>query len=330
MAEVARPTLQKDTDAIVRVSHSAICGTDLGLLRENALPRGTVIGHEFIGIVESVGTAVRTVDLGNRVVACDYTACGSCWWCRSGAHWHCVHRQFFGTGDAFGPELPGAQAEFVRVPFADTVLSALPDNIDDRDAVLLGDIVPTGWAAVQRADLRPGETVVVVGGGPVGQVASLVAQAWGAGPVIVSEPDAARREIAAGLGGLGTPPQGTRDAVDELTEGRGSDVVIDALGGDLGLGAALAVVRSRGRVVSVGIPHVDAWSSPVQSLFTREITLSFAVGDAIRDRDQFTPLVAAGLLSPGAIVSSISGLDTAPSVYEAALRQAGLKAVLTL
>jgi threonine dehydrogenase-like Zn-dependent dehydrogenase len=330
VVEAAKPMLQRDTDAIVRVTHAAVCGTDLGLLRENALPRGTVIGHEFIGVVESAGSGVRGLGAGTRVVGCDYTACGSCWWCRSGAHWHCDRRQFFGTGDAFGPALSGAQAEYVRVPFADTVLSPVPEGVTDLDAVLLGDVLPTGWAAVHRAGLMSGETVVVIGGGPVGQVASLVAQAWGSGPVVLTEPDAPRREIAGRLGAIAIPSAGLRGVVDELTDGRGADVVIDAVGGQTGLDAALGAVRARGRIVSVGVPHADTWASPVRELFTRELTLSFAVGDAIRDRDRFIPLVTAGLLTPAAIVTSTAPLEAAVSAYEAAAGQAELKTVLTL
>lgn len=331
VVEAAMPTLAHDTDAIVRVTTAAVCGTDLGLLREpGRLGRGTVIGHEFVGVVHAVGPAVRGIRLGMRVVASDYTACGTCWWCRTGAHWHCAERRFFGTGEAFGPLLAGGQAEYVRVPFADVVLAAIPDGVSDRDAVFLGDLIPTAWAALERAALRPGETVVVAGGGPVGQIVSLVAQAVGAGPVVVSEPDAGRRATAAALGATAVDPAGAAQSVRDLTDGRGADIVVDGVGGAIGLDAALGLVRARGRICSVGVPHADLWEAPVRAAFVREITLSFVVGDAIRDRDAFTPLVTAGLLTPSAIISGGSGIEGARGLYERAAAMTELKAVIEL
>lgn len=331
VVEAATPMLVHDTDAIVRVTTTAICGTDLGLLRQpGALTGGTILGHEFVGVVHAVGSAVRLVRPGARVFASDYTACGSCWWCRTGAHWHCRERMFFGTGDAFGPTLSGAQAEFVRVPFADVALAAVPDTVSAHDAVFLGDLVPTAWAALDRAGLRPGETVVVCGGGPVGQVASLVAQAIGSGPVIVTEPDARRREIAASLGAVAVAPADAVDTVRELTADRGADVVVDGVGGARGLDTALALVRARGRICSVGVPHADVWEAPVRDAFVREVTICFAVGDAIRDRDAFTPLVAAGLLTPSAVITATAGLDSARDLYARAAAMTELKAVIEL
>ncbi|MFT4234392.1 MAG: alcohol dehydrogenase catalytic domain-containing protein [Microbacterium sp.] len=315
----------------MRVTRAAICGTDLGLLRtEGALPHGTRIGHEFTGVVESIGSQVSSVKPGMRVFGCDYIACGHCWWCRSGDHWHCPERRFFGTGEAFGPALDGAQADLVRVPFADTVLAPVPDTIDDDRAVFLGDLIPTGWAAVHRAQMRPGDTVVVSGGGPVGQIASLVAQACGAGPVVMSEPDSSRRDLAARCGAHAVEPTAARPAVDALTEGRGADVVIDCVGGGTGLAAAVALVRARGSISSVGVPHADEWSAPVKDLFTRQISLSFVVGDAIRDRQQYLPLVSSGLLDPSVVVSRTVDIRQAVAGYEAAAELAEVKVLLSL
>jgi len=330
VVEATKPQVVHDTDAVVRVTRAAICGTDLGLLRTpGALTKGARLGHEFVGVVESVGARVRLTP-GARVFASDYTACGGCWWCRHGDHWHCDRRQFFGTGGAFGEDLAGAQAEFVRVPHADVTLAELPDRISDDDGVFLGDLVPTAWAAIDRAQLAPGEVVVVSGGGPVGQVASLVAQARGAGPVIVSEPDARRRDLAARLGALVVEPSGVTDLAREITGGRGADVVLDCVGGQAGLTAALRVVRSRGRISSVGVPHGDSWDSPVRELFEREISVAFVVGDAIRDRDAYLDVVEAGLLSPSEIVSRTLPLAHAVEGYATAAEMADVKVLLAM
>lgn len=330
VVEAAKPHVVHDTDAVVRVTRAAICGTDLGLLRvPGALTKGTRLGHEFVGVVESVGSRVRIAP-GTRVFASDYTACGACWWCRHGDHWHCDRRQFFGTGGAFGEDLAGGQAEFVRVPYADVALAELPDRVSDDDGVFLGDLVPTAWAAIDRARLSPGEVVVVSGGGPVGQVASLVAQTRGAGPVLVSEPDARRRDLAARLGALTCEPAAVADVARDLTAGRGADVVLDCVGGGPGLTAALGAVRSRGRISSVGVPHADRWDSPVRELFEREISLAFVVGGAIRDRDAYLGLVEAGLIRPSEIVSRSLPLAQAVEGYATAAEMADVKVLIEM
>lgn len=331
VVDAMKPAVVHDTDAVVRVTRAAICGTDLGLLRTpGALNEGTRLGHEFVGVVDSVGHKVRSVRAGMRVFASDYTACGLCWWCRHDDHWHCSERRFFGTGAAFGQELPGAQAEYVRVPHADVTLAELPDEIADDDGVFLGDLVPTAWAAVDRVGMLPGEMVMISGGGPVGQIASLVAQVRGAGPVIVSEPDPRRRDRAARSGALGTDPAHAADLARSLTDGRGADVVIDCVGGAAGLTAALAAVRSRGRIASVGVPHHDRWDAPARELFEREISLQFVVGDAIRDRDAYIGLVSAGLLQPSEVVSRTVSLAGATEGYATAADLTDIKVLISM
>jgi threonine dehydrogenase-like Zn-dependent dehydrogenase len=199
--------IEAPTDAVVRVRRAAVCGTDLHLVSHaDGLPDGFVLGHEFAGEIAEVGSAVRAHRLGDLVAGADFTACGHCWWCRRGDHWECAERQFFGTGSAFGPPLAGAQAELVRVPFADTVLTAVPSRVPLDAAVFLGDTLATGYAAVRRAGLAPGDTVGVLGGGPVGQLVSLAAQACGAGVVVLAEPVAERRDLALAEGALATTP----------------------------------------------------------------------------------------------------------------------------
>lgn len=326
---VPSPVLKGPEDAIVRVRMAAVCGTDLGVLREpEHLPVGTVLGHEFVGEVVEVGPAVQSIHVGDRVSGADFTACGRCWWCRSGAHWQCPERLFFGTGESFGPPLPGAQADFVRVPFADTVLQRVPADIPDRIAVLLGDTIPTGFAAAQRAAVRPGGVIAVVGGGPVGQLAALAAQLLGSGPVVLVEPVESRRRLAATLGALPVEPAGAAALLGELTDGRGADAVLDAVGGRIGLETAFGLVRRRGSIVSIGVHHDESWALPVAQAFADELTLSFAIGDAMRDRDVYTPFVQAHLLDPTPLLSDPWSLDTAPDAYEALRAQRTVKALV--
>jgi alcohol dehydrogenase len=328
---VADPRLEHPEDAIVRVHRSAVCGTDLHVVSHpEHLPLGFVLGHEFVGEVVEVGPAVRARAVGDRVVGADYTACGGCWWCRQGAHWHCGERRFFGTGSAFGPPLPGAQAELVRVPHADTVLVPLPRSVTDDAAVFLGDTLAAGYAAVRRGGLRPGQSVAVVGGGPVGQLTSLAAQACGAGPVVVVEPVADRRALADRNGALGVTPGEARHLLDDVTDGRGADLVVDAVGGQPGLDTGLELVRARGTVVSAGVHLESTWPLPVARAFTDELSLSFVIGDLMRDGDDLLALLSGGTLDPTVVASELVTLGDVPDAYARMAERLTLKALVAV
>ena len=189
--EVPGPELVHAEDALIRVTLAGICGTDLHVVAGHfkGVAPGMVIGHEFVGDVIAVGAGVSRIKVGDHVVASDFTACGACRWCARGDHWECPDRAFFGTGESFGPALSGAQAEIVRAPFADTTLARVPPGVSDEAAILVSDNLATGWAAIERARLEPGESVAVIGGGAVGQLASLAAQAAGAAGVVLVEPE---------------------------------------------------------------------------------------------------------------------------------------------
>lgn len=328
---VTHPAIADPGDAVVRVRRAAVCGTDLHTVAHaEHVPRGTVLGHEFAGDVVEVGPAVTGHRVGDRVVGADFTACGRCWWCRRGDHWECADRRFFGTGAAFGPALAGAQAELVRVPFADTVLRPVPADVDLDAAVFLGDTLATGYAAVRRCGLTPGDTVVVIGGGPVGQLTSLAAQACGAGIVVVVEPVDERRELAVRQGALGSVPDGTRQLVDEVTDGRGADAVIDAIGGPRGLETAFALVRRRGTIVSVGVHADPPWPLPVAAAFADELTLRFAIGDVMRDGDALVGLLRSGAVDPTVVASETVGLDGVPDAYRRMAQRRTLKSLIAL
>ncbi|GAY11951.1 alcohol dehydrogenase catalytic domain-containing protein [Pseudonocardia sp. N23] len=326
---VAEPVVEDPADAVVRVRRAAVCGTDLHAVTHGEhLPRGSVLGHEYVGEIVGTGPAVRGHQVGDLVVGADFTACGTCWWCRRGDHWECPQRRFFGTGAAYGPPLAGSQAELVRVPFADTVLRPVPAGIALDAAVFLGDTLATGYAAVRRAELTPGDTVVVLGGGPVGQLTSLTAQACGAGTVIVVEPVAARRDLAAREGAVVADPTIAEAIVAHLTDGRGADAVIDAVGGTLGLDTAFTLVRRRGTIVSVGV-HTDAtFALPVARAFADELTMRFAIGDLMRDGEALVALVASGVLDPTVVASGTVALDDVPEAYRAMAQRRTLKTLI--
>ncbi len=330
VADVDEPHLQAPTDAIVEVGTAGICGTDLHVSsgHVDGVGPGTVLGHEFTGTIVECGPAVLTLHPGESVMSSDFTACGHCWWCRRGEHWHCPERQFFGTGRAFGPELPGAQADYVRVPHADVTLARRPAGLDADAALLIGDNLATGWIAAQRAPVRPGDVVAVVGGGPVGQLAGLAAQGHGAAVVVVSDPVAARRETAAAQGAVSCEPDQARPLLDAVTDGRGADVVVEAVGGSRGLDAALDLVRDAGVVVSVSAHQQQEWAFPLARSFAGQRTVRFVIGDSISLRDTLTGVVTAGLVAPGFVVTARDLLDEAARRYRDMRDLSELKVVL--
>lgn len=329
VTRVPDAALRDPSDAVVRVVRAGICGTDLHLTAEgDGLARGNVMGHEFVGEVVEIGTAVRGLVVGDRVAGADFTSCGACWWCRAGCQWECPHRSFFGSGTVFGPQLDGAQAELVRVPFADVALQVLPPDLGWDAALFLGDILATGYGAVRRAQFRPGATIAVIGGGPVGQMASQAAQACSAGPVVVVEPVAGRRGLAEQCGALAAAPDDARAVIDDLTDGRGADVVIEAVGGELGLTTGLAMIRKRGTLVSVGVHSAAAWAMPVARAFADELTVTFAIGNAIRDRDELVSLLAAGVIDPTVIIDNRITIDDAVAGYAAMRSRQSVKTVI--
>jgi 2-desacetyl-2-hydroxyethyl bacteriochlorophyllide A dehydrogenase len=328
--QVPEPHIQAPGDALVRVRLSAICGTDLHVIAGHlrTVEPGTVIGHEFVGEVIEVGAGVQRIGLGQSVMASNFAACGSCRWCERGDHWECGERAFFGTGTAFGPLLAGAQAEWVRVPHADTTLFPIPPGCSDQAALLVSDNLATGWVAVERGGVEPGDIVAVIGGGAVGQLASLSAQTAGAGAVVVVEPNATRRRFAEAHGALSAAPKTARDLVRTLADGDGADVVIDAVGGDGPLRAAFDLVRRRGRIVSVGTHSDLGFELPVARSFADELGLTFAIGDAIRLRSRLLALISHRALDPTVIISATMPLADAAAAYAQLADQRQLKVLL--
>ena len=329
LADVPEPEIEHPTDALVDIRVSAICGTDLHALHGlPGIPPGTVLGHEFVGEIVAVGSAVQDRKVGELVNASDFTACGRCWWCRQGDHWACAERSFFGFGSVFGEPLAGAQTEFIRVPHADAVLCPVPEHCTPEAAVFVGDTLACGFAAAERGGLRPGETVAIVGAGTVGQMASLACQIVGAATVVVTDRLPARLQVAADNGAIPASPEEAEGIIAELTDGRGVDVAIDAVGGAVPLRAACDLVRRRGRIVSVGA-HFDAtFPYPIARAFAEELTLTCAIGDSIRLRDRIFPLLSAGLIDPTTIVSSSVSLAGVPEAYQRMASHEELKVLI--
>lgn len=261
--EVPEPKIQEPYDAVVRLTTSAVCGTDLHLVRGTVpgMLEGRILGHEGVGVVEETGPAVRDFRPGDRVVICSTIACGTCNYCRAGYYAQCDHANPHADGTAFfgGPQLAGGydglQAEFARIPFAHTGLVPLPDSVDDAQAILLSDVFPTAWFGARLAEISPGDTVAILGAGPVGQCAIACARTRGAGRVIVVDGvgdrlDLARAQHAEVVDFRAEDPVA---AVREITGGIGVDRVIEAVGVDAQRPAAGPAARA----MAGGEPHYE-------------------------------------------------------------------------
>ena len=327
--DVADPELGADTDAIVRVTHTAICGADL-LPYHGYTPGfelGTTLGHEFVGVVEDVGDGLSGLRAGQRVVNTSMTSDGTCVHCRAGRRTQCLDRAMFGYSGVY-PRLEGGQADLVRVPRADLCLWPVPDQVSNEDAVFVADILPTGFVAVQRASVGGGDVVVVLGCGPVGLMVVMCA----VGParrVIAVDGVPARRALATSLGAVAVEPADAAEAVAAATSGLGADAVIEASGAQPALRSALLLVRPQGVISVIGAHFEPDFPLDNGVMFEKEITLSFAIGNPGRDRERLLAMIEEGVLRPSAIVTDTLPLDEAPAAYRAFDAREATKVVLT-
>lgn len=275
------PILREARDAIVRVTRSTICTSDLHILR-GAVPRarpGITLGHEFVGEIVETGDGISSLKPGDRVAANCETFCGECWYCRRGYVNNCEK-----GGWELGCRIDGCQAEYVRVPFADTGLTRLPDTVSDEDALFLGDILSSAYWGAQLAEIRDGDTVAVIGAGPVGLCAAQCARLLGAGTVIVLEPDAFRRQMALEnhLADVTLEP-GTEaiQHIHGLTGGRGADAVIEAAGAADTFSLAWRIARPNAVVVLVAM-YEQPQVLPLPEMYGKNLIFKTGGVDACR------------------------------------------------
>ncbi|MBX6367756.1 MAG: alcohol dehydrogenase catalytic domain-containing protein [Rhodospirillales bacterium] len=326
---VPDPRILAPGDAIVRVRATAICGADLlpfhGLTP--GFEAGTILGHEFAGEVVEVGPGVTAVKPGDRVVNTSMISDGTCPSCRAGRVTQCEGRSLFGYSGVY-PRLDGGQAELVRVPQADRALRALPETVSDEAAIFLADVLPTGYGAVVRGDVREGDTVVVVGCGPVGLMAVLCAAPL-AGRLIAVDGVPVRRELAARLGAEAVTPGDAADAVAAATGGLGADVVIEAAGSLGALDASLSLARGRGVVSVVGAHFEPDYPLDNGRMFERELTLRFSIGDPAADGTALLERLAAAEFDPTLVITHRMPLDDAAEAYRLFDSREATKVVLS-
>jgi threonine dehydrogenase-like Zn-dependent dehydrogenase len=330
--EVPDPVVIDPTDAVVRVTRSAICGSDLHFFHLKApVAPGDILGHEAVGIVDAIGPGVSRFSPGDRVVVAFDIACGTCWFCRRGQTQLCDRSAILGAG-TFGGELPGAQAERVRVPWADTNLLAIPRQVDDDHALFVGDILTTAVYAASLAAPTPDDVVAVVGMGPVGALCVQTLRVAGAGVVLALDRDPDRLAMAAASDAV-TIDVGERNpqsAVDELTGGRGADIVLDAVGHIDAYRSAVAIARRGGRVVVVGMYAGETVDLQLGVYWARAIDLRFAGICPVHTWwERSMASVADGTIDPTPLISHRLPLDDAATGYELFDRRDAMKVVLT-
>jgi threonine dehydrogenase-like Zn-dependent dehydrogenase len=317
LAEVPTPELQGSRDALVRVSLGAICGSDLHIYHGRVpVDRGAILGHEFVGVVEKVAPEVRSLSPGVRVVAPFFAACGQCRQCAGGWWSQCEHKATFGHGTHFGG-LGGGQAEYVVVPDADLNLARIPDGVSDEQAIFVGDILATGYFAAERAGIRPGDTVAVIGAGPVGLMSVMCAQLFGPARVFIVDMVDSRLELAQELGAVPLDSRAVNPEVEiqRHTGGGGADSVLECVGQLAAIETALSCVRGGGTVSSVGVPSAVSGDFPYLDVWMRDLTYRAGWANVHAYLRPLLELIAAGRLQPERIISHRMRLGEAEEAY---------------
>jgi alcohol dehydrogenase len=318
LEEVEDPKLIRPDDVIVRVTTTTICGSDVHA-KHGVIPGilpGTIIGHEFVGIVEEAGAGVERCKPGDRVAVPPATWCGKCRTCKRGDVQYCPHGGVWGAGEVFGKGLAGAQADYVRVPHADVILTAIPPGVSDEQAVFVGDVFSTGYHAASEGRIETGDTVVIFGCGPIG-LGALVS-AWQFGPRQILAVDMLENRLElSGRYGAEAIHAGREEVVErirEATDGEGADVVIEAAGSPNAFAQALQAVRRAGRVSVVGL-FSDPVQLPIQELVYHGVQISMGLGN-LSHVDRLMGLVEAGRVDLSPLATHSFALEEALEAYD--------------
>ncbi|WP_026212595.1 zinc-dependent alcohol dehydrogenase family protein [Longispora albida] len=330
--EVPDPQVREPHDAVVRVTHACICGSDLWAYQGVASRKpGQRIGHEFLGVVTETGPDVHGVAPGDVVIAPFVWSDGTCAYCLEGLHTSCPRGGFWGE-----PGSDGGQGEAVRVPHADGTLVKIPPGLPENTMtalLALSDVMSTGHHAALAAGVRPGVTAAVVGDGAVGLCGVLAAQRLGAARIIMCGRHASRTAIAGRFGATDIVPARGQDAVDavrDLTGGEGAHAVLEAVGTEQSMRTAIHIARDGGAVGYVGVPHGGSAGVDISDMFGRNIALRGGVAPARAYIPELLADVLAGRLDPGPVFDTVTGLDGVPAGYEAMNGRRALKVLIRM
>jgi alcohol dehydrogenase len=313
---VPDPTIREPTDVVVKVDSTTICGTDLHILKGDVpeVEPGTVLGHEAVGTVVAAGSAVTTVAEGDRVLVSCITSCGRCRFCKEAKYGLCTG----GGGWIFGHLIDGVQAEYARVPFADTSVYKIPEGLTDEQVLFLADILPTAFeCGVLNGRVEPGDTVAVVGAGPIGLATIMTAKLFTPGRIVAIDLADARLAKALDFGADVAVNNGTEDAVarvTELTGGLGADVAVEAVGVPETFELCAELIRPGGRLANVGV-HGHPATLHLERLWIRDVLITTGLVDT-STTPKLLRLIAEGRLDPTTFATHRFELDEAMEAYD--------------
>ena len=329
--EKDKPGIEKPTDVIVKVTKTTICGTDLHILKGDVptVTPGRTLGHEGVGIVEAVGAAVQNFKPGDAVLISCVTSCGKCANCKRQLYAHCSD-----GGWILGHKIDGTQAEYVRIPHGDNSLYPIPAGADEEALVMLSDIMPTGLEiGVQYGNVKPGDTIAIIGAGPVGMSVLLTAQFYSPGRIIMVDMDPARLELAKEFGATDTIHVGSEDAIAEIMEmtgGIGAAVAIEAVGVPATFDICQKIVSAGGNIANVG-EHGTSVELHIEDLWIKNINISMGLVST-NTTPMLLKTLGTGKVNPGRLVTHRFKLDEIIEAYEVfgnAAREKAMKIILT-
>lgn len=330
--EKPKPVIQDPTDAIVRIKKTSICGTDLDIVKGEVpvAVDGQTLGHEGVGVIEQVGENISNFREGDHVLVSCITSCGQCENCKKGMYSYCEN----GGGWILGNLIDGTQAEYVRIPFADTSLYAIPEGVDEESLVMLSDILPTGFeCGVLNGQVKPGDTVAIIGAGPVGLAALLAAQFYSPSQIIVVDNDDSRLATAKNFGATQILHNDLGNAAEKimaLTSNRGVDVAMEAIGIPASFDICQSIVAVGGHLAVIGI-HSQPVQLNLERLWAHNITITTRLVDTI-STPMLMKTVLSGRLEPKQLITHRFTLDEAMKAYdtfENAIEERALKVLIT-
>ena len=329
--EKPNPNIVEATDAVVKIYKTTICGTDLHILKGDvpAVTDGRILGHEGVGVIEEVGTAVTNFKKGDRVLISCISSCGKCEYCKKGMYSHCEK-----GGWILGHLIDGTQAEYVRIPFADNSLYHIPANADEEAIVMLSDILPTGFeCGVLNSQVKPGDTVAIVGAGPIGMAVLLTAQFYTPAAIIMIDLDDNRLQVAKTFGATHTINNLQEDAVAKvlsLTENKGVDVAVEAVGIPATFELCESIIAPGGHIANVGV-HGKSVELHLETLWSKNITITTRLVDTVT-----TPMllktVSSKKIDPTKLITHhfpLQDIIKAYDTFQNAARNKTLKVILT-
>jgi alcohol dehydrogenase len=317
VGDAPKPDLQTSKDALIRVTHASICGSDLHILSGRVpVEENVIIGHEGVGVVEKIGSDVKRVKPGDRVVVSVTIQCGECINCRNGQVALCKNGGMFGHGKRWGG-FPGTQAEYMRIPYADMVLEPIPADVTEEQAIFVGDILSTGYMACENGSIRPGDVVAIFGAGPVGLCTLATARLFGASRIISVDLLNYRLEAAKRLGAdivINPVETDVAKEIKKITDGRGADVTIEAIGSPETLNSCLESVKGGGNISIVGVFSFDKVEISIREMLRRRLQIRAALVNMV-NMGRLMSLIKGGKLDLVPLITHRMPLSKAEEAY---------------